>query len=108
MVAIVIAAAVVNRVIGDVAEANLIRIAEENTARDGAHIQSMMKGTDSMQGMQSDAMPSAGVVDSGNAVQQMQRSTPHGMPSTGAPKGGNTMLDMQQPVPLRLEYLASP
>ena len=42
------AAMLVNIVVGNLAENNLIRIAEENTARDGLHIQSMMRGGHSM------------------------------------------------------------
>ena len=42
------AAMLVNIVVGNLAEDNLIRIAEENTARDGSHIQSMMRGGHSM------------------------------------------------------------
>ena len=47
------AAIVVNLVIGGLAEDNLIRIAEENTARDAVHIQSMMRRGHSMDGMPS-------------------------------------------------------
>ena len=50
--AIALAANIVNRVIGDLAEENLIRIAEENTARDAVHMQSMMRRGPSMQHMQ--------------------------------------------------------
>ncbi len=41
LVVIAIATIVVNLVIGNLAEDNLLRIAEENTARDALHIQSM-------------------------------------------------------------------
>ena len=50
--AIALAAVVANGVIGDLAEDNLIRIAEENTARDAVHMQSMMRHGHSMQDMQ--------------------------------------------------------
>ena len=57
MVVIAFAAVTVNLVIGNLAEDNLIKIAEENTARDGTHMQSMMRmmapmgGQHSMKGM---------------------------------------------------------
>ena len=50
--AIALAAIVAIGVIGDLAEDNLIRIAEENTARDAVHMQSMMRNEHSMQDMQ--------------------------------------------------------
>ena len=45
----------VNRIVGDLAERHLIRIAEENTARDGLHIQSMLRGNHSTHGMSAGA-----------------------------------------------------
>ncbi len=51
VVVIVIAAIAVNRIIGDLAENNLIRIAEENTARDGLHMQAMIRRGHGMSGM---------------------------------------------------------
>ena len=38
-----IAAVIVNRVIGNLAEDNLVRTAEENTAQDAVHLQAMMR-----------------------------------------------------------------
>ena len=49
------------------AEENLLRVTEENTTRDAAHIQSMMWGGDSMHGM------SAGASARSGAMQEMQR-----------------------------------
>ena len=65
------AAMVVNIVVGNLAENNLIRIAEENTARDGLHIQSMMRGGHSM-----DGLDSAGVIHD-QTTQNVDRSMPH-------------------------------
>ena len=77
---IAIATMTVNRVVGDLAEDNLIRIAEENTAQDALHIQSMMRGGHSGLGMPSD-------------------------PDMAEAKG---MEGMQQHKPLTLESLAGP
>jgi len=54
VVVIVVAAIIVNRIIGELAEDNLVRIAEENTARDALHIQSMMRGQNSTPGLPSE------------------------------------------------------
>ncbi len=48
LVVILVALLVVNRVIGGLAERNLIRIAEENTVRDAHHIQAMIHGEHDM------------------------------------------------------------
>ena len=48
---IAIAALIVNLVIGDLAEDNLMRIAEENTARNAMHMQAMMRREQSSQGL---------------------------------------------------------
>ncbi len=81
LIVIATAAIVVNRVIGDLAERNLIRIAEENTARDAFHMEAMMR-----------------------------RMGPTGGQNTmpGMPSGGNGMREMQQSIPLTLESLAGP
>ena len=65
----------VNIVIGNLAEDNLIRIARENTARDGLHIQSMMRMNHSM-GIAS----STGTGHSGAAMKDWRQPTAHGMP----------------------------
>ena len=75
LVVITGATLIVNRVIGDLAEANLMRIAEEDTARNAIHIQSMLRGGHSMNG------PS----------------------SAGSPTDGKALQDMQQPTKLTLE-----
>ena len=83
LVAIVVMAfttIMVNRAGGELAEKNLIRMTEENTARDAAHIHSMIRGHRSM----------------------------HPMASGDDTAGGHGMDDGQQPVPLTLEFLASP
>ena len=83
VVVIAIAAAVVNHVVGRLAEDNLIRIAEENTARNAKHVMSMMgamEGQPSMQGTTS-------------------------ADSTGR---DGKMREMQQPMGMTMEYLASP
>ena len=70
----------VNLLAGRLAEQNLLRVTEENTARDAAHIQSMMLGSHRMPGMGSAPTP----------------TTEDGMPRT------------QPPVPLSLDSLAGP
>ena len=77
---IVVAAAVVNKVVGDLAQENLIRTAEENTARDAVHMQAMMRR--------------------GHGGRDM--------PSMGNADGGVEMGSMRQPIPLSLEYLTGP
>ena len=60
---------IANRVIGGLAEDNLIRMVEENNSRNAEHIQSMMRsmvatdGQDSMPGMSS-----AGATNDGNSM----------------------------------------
>lgn len=76
-----LAAITVNRVIGGLAEDNLVRIAQENTARDSVHMEAMMRRGDSMAGMSSSGV----MTDVGNGMQ-----------------------GMQQPAPLTLEYLTGP
>ena len=44
VVVISIATVIVTRVVGNLAEDNLVRVAEENAARDAIHIQSMLRG----------------------------------------------------------------
>ena len=68
LVVIVVATFTVNHTVGELAEDNLIRIAEENTARDGLHIQSMMRGQHSM-----NSMTSAEATTDGDAIQDMQQ-----------------------------------
>ena len=63
------AALVVNRVIGNLAEENLMRIAEENTARDALYIQSMLRGGHSMQVQSSTGSPTDSI-----AMQKMQQT----------------------------------
>ena len=86
VVVIAIATTVVNLIVGNLAENNLIRIAEENTARDASHVQAMMRMMGPMGG----------------------RHSMQGMPSAAATDSGNAMPEMQQPVPLTLDFLASP
>ena len=80
MVVIAVASIIVNRVIGSLAEDNLLRIAEENTNRDALHILSMLRMMGPMEGT----------------------TSAH---STNRDSG---MQEMQQPMALTLEYLASP
>ena len=88
MLAIALAISIVNRVIGGLAEDNLIRIAEENTARDAEHIQSMrrmmgpMVGQDSMRGMES-----AGAMNDGSSMPDMQQSMALTLESLTSPEG---------------------
>ena len=79
---IAIATMTVNRVVGDLAEDNLIRIAEENTARDALHIQSMMRGGHSGLGMPSDPdMAEA------KGTEGMQQHKPLTLESLAGPEG---------------------
>ena len=96
------AAMVVNIVVGNLAENNLIRIAEENTARDGLHIQSMMRGGHSM-----DGLDSAGVMHD-QTTQNVDRSMPHIESTTGEADAQEPMANMQQPKPLSLDGLSGP
>ena len=82
VVVIALAAAMVNRVIGDLAEDNLIRIAEENTARDTLHIQAMMRRGHSMQDISS-----TGAADGGTAMQRMRQPVPLTLESATGPQG---------------------
>ena len=75
-----------NRVIGGLAEDNLIKIAEDNNVRDAEHFQSMIRSMGPL---------------------EAQGSMP-GMSSVGATTDGNSMPDMQQPMALTLESLTSP
>ena len=117
------AALIANHVIGSLAEDNLVRIAEENTARDGLHIQSMMRTRHSMEGMSA-----AGTMNLGSGIQEMQQTMPLAeamtdsggmqgmqpptaqdmMPSAGAMADSSGMQGMQPPMPLTLETLAGP
>ena len=80
VVAIAIATVVVNRAIGNLVENNLIRIAEENTARDAEHIQATMRREHPMHGVLS---------ADGNAMQGIEQpltlavlTGPEGLSST--------------------------
>ncbi len=89
---IAVAAVVANLVIGGLAEDNLIRIAEENTARDGEHILSMMRmmgptgsmgpmgNQDSMSGMESAKQGEGGMAKQGMGMDK--DDTMQGKPMT--------------------------
>ena len=92
---IAIATVVVNVVVGNLAENNLIRIAEENTARDGAHIQSMMR----MMG------PTGAMADMGD----MSPAGGAGMKQdSDSTMGSAAMQGIEQSMALTLESLAAP
>ena len=80
IVLMAVATIVANRIIGDDARDNLIRIAEENTARDAEHLQSMMR---------------------------TGQHFSHSM-SSGSSEGGGIPGDTQQLLPLTLEFLLGP
>ena len=84
------AAIVVNIIVGNLAEGNLIGLARENTARDGLHMQSMMRTGHSMSGGSS-----AGTVHSGEAMKDMGQSMIDGTPSGTATEGTKDMREMQ-------------
>ena len=94
------ATTMVNIVVGNLAEDNLIRIARENTLRDGLHIQSMMRGGHSMGGDSP-----TGTVHSGEGTQETEG---HSAASNDAVNDANTMQDTQIPAPLTLQALAGP
>ena len=81
-----VAVIVANRIIGDLAEDNLIRIAEENTGRNAKHLMSMMSLMGAMEG----------------------RPSMQGTASADSTGGDRKMREMQQPMAMTLEYLASP
>ena len=120
------AAILVNIIVGRLAEDNLVRIAEENTARDGLHIQSMMR-----MGHFMDRGSSTEAVHSREAMQDMGQPVAHGMPPGPAAEsddniqemkapmtprnilseaggGTNVMQDIQNHAPLELQSLAGP
>ena len=97
-----VAILVVNQVIGDLAESKLVRMAEENTARDAAHIESMVRG-DSM-----GSMAPTEAMTGGRAGPGMQHPVEQDMESAGAMTDGKVMQGMQHSKPLSLEFLASP
>lgn len=86
LLAIAIAVIIVNRIIGDLAKDNLVRITEENTARDAEHIQSMMR-----------------IMGPTVADHSMQE-----IPFAEAKADAQEMQVMQQSNPLSLERLTSP
>jgi len=96
LLTIVAATVVVNVILGNLAESNLIKLAEENTARDSLHIQSMMR---------MDGAASSGGADS---AEGMGETMPLGMTPSEASDGETTMLGMEEQRPLSLDYLAGP
>ena len=105
MAIIAVATVAASQIIGGVAEDNLIRSAEENSARDGAHIQAMMRGdhsmasTASLDGGMAQGLPSDGVGHEGHSTPQlasnatavadhtMQDIASEGTPTTGGMQG---------------------
>ena len=75
VVFIAIAAIVVNRVVGNLAEDNLIRIAEENTALNGVHMEAMMRRSHQMQ-----SMSASGINDQLRPVTLDYLTGPQGLP----------------------------
>ena len=82
LVVIAVAAIIVNHVVGSLAEDNLIRIAEENTARDGVHMQAMMRRHQPGQGM-----PSVSADGIGNETVHQQHPTPLTLDLATGPQG---------------------
>ena len=78
VLAISIAILIINRIAGDLAESNLIRISEENTARDALHIQAMMRHAQAVRNM-----PSA----FGNATTGTGRPMPLTLDYLAGPEG---------------------
>ncbi len=92
VVAIVVGIVVVNHIIGRQAESNLIRIAEENTARDALHVVSMLQGR---QSTHHPPGPNAGAASHG--MDGMQDMGTPGADANGASQS------IMQPVILTLE-----
>ena len=111
VVVIAVAAFIVNQLIGNLAENNLVRIAEENTTRDAAHIESMMRGGQSMPAMSSAAASSR---NGESSMPDMPQPIADGMPSVGdvivstPTSDGDAMPHLQKPMPLTLDFLAGP
>ena len=95
VVVITVAAVVVNYVIGNLAEDNLIEIAEENTTRDGAHIQSMLR--------MMVPMGSMGTMETMAGQDSMQGKGVEGSDDDRGPMPG-----MEQSARITLESLAGP
>ena len=96
------AAMLVNIVVGNLAEDNLIRIAEENTARDGSHIQSMMRGGHSMVDDTTIGMRHS------QHMEGMNQPMPDAMGAGSTSTSDKAMVNMQQPNTLNLETLSGP
>ena len=98
-----VAATKVNGVIANLAEKQLLNLAEENTTRDARHIQSMITGGQGMAGM-------------GHESEPMDRDPPMGPGSNGSMatgSGGSTEMTAgrsvsSETVPLTLELLTGP
>jgi len=108
VVMIAVATLIVNQLIGKLTEDNLVRIAEENSTRDAEHIESMLRGGQSMPAMSSGAAMS----HSGeSSMPEMQPPTPTGQNSkpdmtvTGPTSEGDAMPHMQKTKPLTLDFL---
>ena len=72
----------VNLFAGRLAQENLLRVTEENTARDAAHIQSMMSGRHDMGDMQSAPAPTDEL-----GMERIQPAVPLSLDSLAGPEG---------------------
>ena len=75
IIVIGIATVVVNGIVGVAAERGLVRIAEENTARDGLHVQSMIREHHSINGMTASDSDGSGSGMAGGMTQDTQGSS---------------------------------
>ena len=89
----------VNLIAIHLAEENLVRITEENTVRDAAHIQSMIRGEHAMP-----HMSTVGDAHTGDAVSQPQMP----IPSPEETDDGRPTEQSRRPDVLTLDFLAGP
>jgi len=122
LLTIAAATVLVNVIVGNLAESNLIKVAEDHTAREGLHIQSMMRmlgaassgGTSSAQPMEEIApqmahdMVSGTASDTGKNKQGLGETIPLAMIPIEASDGETPMPHMGNQAPLSLDYVAGP
>ena len=115
IVVIGIATVVVNGIVGVAAERGLVRIAEENTARDGLHVQSMIRGQHSRGGMAVSDSPGSGHRMTGGITQDTDGSGDMDGVASGKSQSGpagrldstltldNVVADMPNLLPMLIE-----
>ena len=97
VVSIALAASIVNLVVGRLAENNLTRIAEEQSAREAVHLEAMLSGQQSMEGTTTSA------TGGGHAVRDAVGALPHIVSSEAL--SGDTLPAVESLQPLTVETL---